>query len=109
MFDIYSRGRWQNQTNIRYALRYNFGGSITARITSSPEGESNDPNYNKSRDYYVNISHGQQISPTSHFDVNFTFMSSSYFKNFSTNLNNILQQNIISTATYWKSWEASNR
>jgi lipopolysaccharide assembly outer membrane protein LptD (OstA) len=109
MFDVYSRGRWQNQTNIRYALRYNFGGSITARITSTPEGESSDPNYNKSRDYYVNIVHGQQISPSSHFDVNFTFMSRSYFKNFSFNLSNILQQNIISNATYWKSWEASNR
>jgi lipopolysaccharide assembly outer membrane protein LptD (OstA) len=109
MFDLYSRGRWQNQTNIHYALRYNFGGSITARITSSPEGEPDDPNYNTSRDYYVNVSHGQQISPTSHFDINFTFMSSSYFRKFSMNLNNILQQNIISTATYWKNWESANR
>jgi lipopolysaccharide assembly outer membrane protein LptD (OstA) len=109
MFDIYSRGRWQSQTNIHYALRYNFGGSITAQITSTPEGESSDPNFNKIRQYYVNITHGQQISPSSHFDVNFTFMSRSYFKNFSRNLSDILQQNIISNATYWKSWESSNR
>ena len=109
MFDIYSRGRWQNQTNIRYALRYNFGGSITARFTSTPEGEPSDPNFNKIRQYYVNITHGQQISPSSHLDVNFTFMSNNYFKNFSTNLSDILQQNIVSNATYWKSWEASNR
>jgi hypothetical protein len=109
LFDIYSRGRWQNQTNIRYALRYNFGGSITARITSTPEGESNDPNYNKSRDYYFNIQHNQQISPSSHFDVNFTFMSRSYFKNFSLKLSDILQQRIYSNATYWKNWESTNR
>ncbi len=109
MFDIYSRGRWQNQTNIRYALRYVFGGSISARITSTPEGEPSDPGYNKVRDYYVNITHGQQISPTSHFDANFTFMSSSYFKNTSFSLSDILRQNIISNATYWKSWETSNR
>jgi lipopolysaccharide assembly outer membrane protein LptD (OstA) len=109
MFDIYSRGRWQSQTNIHYALRYNFGGSITAQITSTPEGESSDPNFNKIRQYYINITHGQQISPSSHFDVNFTFMSRSYFKNFSRNLSDILQQNIISNATYWKSWESSNR
>jgi lipopolysaccharide assembly outer membrane protein LptD (OstA) len=109
MFDIYSRGRWQNLTNIRYALRYNFGGSITARFTSTPEGEVTDPNYNKIRQYYVNITHGQQISPSSHLDINFTFMSNNYFKNFSTNLTDILQQNVVSNATYWKSWEASNR
>jgi lipopolysaccharide assembly outer membrane protein LptD (OstA) len=109
MFDIYSRGRWQNQTNIRYALRYNFGGSITARITSTPEGEPSDPNYTKTRQYYVNITHGQQISPSSHLDINFTFMSNDYFRKYSLNLNNILQQNIISTATYWKNWEKSNQ
>jgi lipopolysaccharide assembly outer membrane protein LptD (OstA) len=109
MFDIYSRGRWQNQTNIRYALRYNFGGSITARITSSPEGESNDPNYNQTRDYYVNISHAQQISPSSTLNVNFTFSSNSYLKRYSFNFNDILTQNIYSTATYEKRWEASNR
>ena len=109
MFDIYSRGRWQNQTNIHYALRYNFGGNITARFTSTPIGDPSDPNYNKSRDYLVHIDHNQQISPSSRLDVDFTFSSLSYFKNFSTNLSDILLQNVISTATYWKSWEASNR
>jgi lipopolysaccharide assembly outer membrane protein LptD (OstA) len=108
-FDIYSRGRWQNQTSINYRLRYNFGGSITARFTSTPEGESSDPNYNKIRQYYVNITHGQQISPSSKLDVNFTFMSNNYFKNFSHDISDILQQNVISDATYWKSWESSNR
>jgi hypothetical protein len=108
-FDLYSRGRWQNQTDIRYALRYNFGGSITTRITSSPEGESSDPNYSKTRDYYVNITHGQQISPSSNLGVNFTFMNSNYFRNNSFNLSEILQQNMESYATYSKSWESSNR
>jgi lipopolysaccharide assembly outer membrane protein LptD (OstA) len=108
-FDLFSRGRWQNQTNIRYALRYNFGGSITTRITSSPEGEPGDPNYNKVRDYYANLSHNQQITPSSRLDINFTLMSSRYYKNFSMNLSEILQQNVLSNATYWKSWESSNR
>jgi lipopolysaccharide assembly outer membrane protein LptD (OstA) len=94
MFDIYSRGRWQNQTTIRYALRYNFGGSITARITSSPEGEPSDPNYSKTRDYYFNITHGQKISPSSDLKVNFTFMNGNYFKNNSFNISEILQQNM---------------
>ena len=109
MFDIYSRGRWQNQTSVRYALRYNFGGSITAKITSIPIGESHDPGYSKSRGYYVNLTHGQQISPSSSLGINFTFMSNDYFRNNSFNLSEILQQNIISNATYTKSWESSNR
>ncbi|MGD1043935.1 MAG: putative LPS assembly protein LptD [Bacteroidota bacterium] len=109
MFDIYSRGRWQNQTAIRYALRYNFGGSITARITSSPEGEPSDPNYSKTRDYYFNITHGQKISPSSDLKINFTFMDGNYFKNNSFNISEILQQNMESYATYSKSWESSNR
>jgi hypothetical protein len=108
-FDLYSRGRWQNQTDIRYALRYNFGGSITARITSTPLGEPSDPGYNKSRDYFVNITHGQNISPSSNLSINFTFMNSNYFKNNSFSLSEILQQNILSNATYSKSWESSNR
>jgi hypothetical protein len=108
-FDLYSRGRWQNQTNIRYALRYNFGGSITARITSTPLGEPSDPGYNKSRDYFVNVTHGQNISPSSNLSINFTFMNSNYFKNNSFSLSEILQQNILSNATYSKSWESSNR
>jgi lipopolysaccharide assembly outer membrane protein LptD (OstA) len=108
-FDLYSRGRWQNQTDLRYALRYNFGGSITARITSTPEGEPSDPSYNKSRDYYVNITHGQQISPSSNLSVNFTFMNSNYFRNNSFQESEILQQNMESYATYSKSWESSNR
>ena len=108
-FDLYSRGRWQNQTEIRYALRYNFGGSITARITSSPVGEPSDPNYNKTRDYYVQIVHGQQINPSSSLSVNFTFMNSSFFKNNSFDLSDILRQNIVSNATYLKNWQSSNR
>ena len=109
MFDLYSRGRWQTQTNIRYSLRYKFGGSITARITSSPEGEPSDPNYSKTRDYYFNITHGQKISPSSNLSINFTFMNGNYFKNNSFNISEILQQNMESYAVYSKSWESSNR
>lgn len=109
MFDIYSRGRWQNQTNIRYALRYNFGGSITARFGYSPLNETNDPDYTTQKDYNVNIMHDQQITPTSRVNVNFTFTSSSYYKKYSFNFNDITQQVIYSNATYWKSWESANR
>jgi len=106
-FDIYSRGKWMNQTIVNYALRYNFTGSIEASITSLNNGDPGDLNYSQSRDYHVNIMHYQELEPspnTSKIAVNFTFMSSTYFQNFSTNLNDLQQQNIISSANYSKNW-----
>ncbi|MCX7983692.1 MAG: putative LPS assembly protein LptD [Bacteroidetes bacterium] len=109
MFDIYARGKWMNQTQVNYALRDVLGGSLTTRITSMKKGESTDPDHRTQRDYYANLTHNQVISPTSRVDVNFTFASSTYFKNYSTNINEILSQNIISNATYSTYWPASNR
>jgi hypothetical protein len=39
--------------------------------------------------------------------VDFTFMSGSYYRNTSLNLNDLLQQNIVSNATLTKSWEGT--
>jgi len=108
-FDYYTRGGWLNESNVRYRLRYDFDGSLSTRISSRHEGETGDPAYNETRDYHVNWLHRQRLSPTSSLDVNFTFASANYFRNYSTNLNEILQQNIISNATFSKTWEKSNR
>jgi hypothetical protein len=111
-FDIYSRGKWRNQSIINYALRYNFTGSINASITSLNTGDPGDPTYSKMRDYYVNIVHNQGLTPspnTSNIAVNFTFMSSTYFKNYSTSIDELQTQDIISSAYYEKKWDESNR
>ena len=109
LFDIYSRGLWQNQTEIRYKLRDSFDGTASASISSKPTGEPTDPGYTKERDYHAHLSHNQVISPTSHLDVDFTFMSKDYYRNYSFNLDEVLRQNVYSNATYFKSWENSNR
>ena len=113
MFDLYSRGGWLNRSFLRYNLRYDFSGSISANVTSLHEGESGDPQYVERRDYNVNLTHSQVIDPSplspSRLDVNFTFASGSYFRNFSASLNEILQQNIISNATFSKTWGSANR
>jgi lipopolysaccharide assembly outer membrane protein LptD (OstA) len=107
-FDWFTRGGWLNRTNVRYNLRYNFSGALTTNFTNLSSGESGDPTYEKQKDYNVHWTHHQDINPTTQFDANFTFMTGSFFKNFSNNLNDILQQNIVSTATLTKSWEESN-
>ncbi len=108
-FDYYARGGWLNESSLRYKLRYNFEGSLFARVADRHVGDSGDPDYSETRDYRVALTHHQTLTPSSRLDVDFTFASANYFKNYSTNLNEILQQNIISNATYSKTWETSNR
>lgn len=107
-FDWYTRGGWLNRTNIRYNLRYNFSGALTTNFTDLTMGEPNDPNYQRQRDHNIVWTHHQDIDPTTQLDVNFTFTTGSFYKNFSNNLDAILTQNIVSTANLTKSWEESN-
>lgn len=108
-FDWYARGGWLNRSTLRYALRYNFTGSVNASITSLHDGEPGDPARTEQRDYHIQLNHNQQIDPTTRADVNFTFSTGSYLRNFSSNLDEILRQNIVSNATISKTWEGTNR
>jgi lipopolysaccharide assembly outer membrane protein LptD (OstA) len=108
-FDWYTRGGWINRSLFRYALRYHFTGSVNASVTSLHDGEPDDPGRSEQRDYSVQLTHNQQIDPTSRLDVNFTFASGTYYRNTSFRLDEILRQNIVSTATYSKTWQESNR
>lgn len=108
-FDWFTRGGWLNRSMFRYALRYNFTGAIAVNFTNLHSGEADDPGRTEQRDYNIQINHNQQINPTTRFDVNFTFSSGSFFRNVSSNLDEILRQNIVSNATISKTWEESNR
>ncbi|MBI5464080.1 MAG: LPS-assembly protein LptD [Ignavibacteriales bacterium] len=107
-FDLSTRGGWQNFTNIRYAQRYDFSGSLNGRWVNMTAREQGAANERRINGYDVSVIHNQSISPTSRADVNFRF-SSGNFSDYSFNLNDILMQNIYSTATYWKSWDNGNR
>lgn len=108
-FDWYARGGWGNRSLLRYALRYNFSGSVSASVNRRSQGEPGDPDRTESRDYNIQIGHNQTIDPTTNLNVNFTFTSGSFYRNFSSNLNEILRQNIVSNATLTKTWTESNR
>ena len=108
-FDWYTRGGWANRSLLRYKLRYNFEGSISASVNRRYEGEVGDVDRTESKDYNIQITHRQDIDPTTNLGVNFTFSSGSFYRNFSQNLNDILKQNIISNATLSKTWTESNR
>ncbi len=108
-FDWFTRGGWLNRSLFRYALRYDFTGSVSVNYSNLYTGESGDPGRTQEKDYNIQINHNQQIDPTTRLDVNFSFSSGSFFRNMSSNLNEILQQNIVSTATLSKTWEEGNR
>ncbi|HLF19155.1 MAG TPA: putative LPS assembly protein LptD [Bacteroidota bacterium] len=108
-FDWYARGGWLNHSIFRYNLQYNFDGSINANVSNTHDGEPKDPGRSERRDYNIAIGHHQTINPSTRLDVNFSFASGSYFRNYSKNLNEILLQNLVSNATLYKSWETSNR
>ncbi len=108
-FDWFTRGGWMNRSLLRYALRYAFTGSVSANITRAHTGEPGDPDRTEQRDYNINLFHNQQIDPTTRFDANVTFTTGTFYRNFSSNLDEILRQNVISTATFSRSWEGTNR
>ncbi len=106
--DLYSKGGWVAHSLFRYALRYEFTGSVSANFTNTHFGEKLDPDRTEQREYNFRISHNQQINPTTRMDVDFTFTSGSYYQNTSTNLGDLLRQNVISNATLYKTWGGSN-
>jgi len=108
-FDWYSRGGWGNKSHLQYRLRYEFDGSVSAGFNRRVEGEVGDPDRTESKDYNVQILHNHAIDPTANLNVNFTFSSGTYYRNFSSSLSDILRQNIVSNATFSKSWPESNR
>ena len=108
-FDWFTRGGWLNRSMFRYALRYDFTGAVSVNFTNLFAGESGDPARSEQRDYNIQINHNQQIDPTARFDVNFTFSSGSFFRNVSSNIDEILRQNIVSNATISKTWDEGNR
>jgi len=106
--DWYTKGGWVLHGSYRYALRYYFGGSISGSFTNTHFGEQIDPTYSRQREYNINIQHHQDFTPSMRADVNFTFLSGSYYQATSTNLNDLLRQNVVSNATLYKSWEGTN-
>lgn len=105
--DGYTRGSWRLSSDFRYALRYNFSGSIGASLAKTIVGERGDPGYRNQSDFNIGFNHNQEFDPTTRLVVNFTFTSGSYFRNTSFSFNDILTQNIVSNATLTKSWEGT--
>ncbi|MCK5573053.1 MAG: LPS-assembly protein LptD, partial [Bacteroidetes bacterium] len=105
--DVYSKGGYTFYTDFRYALRYIFTGGLSASFGRTVTGEAGDADFSDNQVFNVRVLHNQTINPTTRLDVDLTFISSTYYQETSTNLNELLLQNIVSNATLTKSWEGT--
>jgi lipopolysaccharide assembly outer membrane protein LptD (OstA) len=106
--DLYLRGGYTLTSRFRYAKRYSLSGSVDGGFTSLQSGEKGDPDYGEKRDWRIGFYHNQQIDPTMRLDANLNYMSSkNYLNRTSYNYNDLLSQNIHSSATLSKTWEGS--
>jgi hypothetical protein len=102
--DLYTKGSWGLSSDFQYRYRDLLSGGISGDYRKLIQGESSDPGRTKSISYNVHINHSQEIDPTSHVNVNFTFASNNSYRN-TIDLDQALNQQISSNATYSKSWE----
>ena len=105
--DYYTRGSYGIYSRFRYNKRYDFSGSIDAGYKLL---KVDDPihGYSLSKNWSLSINHHENFTPTLRMDANLQFLSGkSYIQSTSTNLNEQLQNEIISNATLSKTWDES--
>ncbi len=106
MGSAFTKGRFDINTRFRYALKYNFTGSIEGGFSKINLGEEKDPDKYSSTEWSISVVHNQIINPTTTLNGNLNFVSGkSYYDNSTNNYDILLRQNAISNLTLSKFWE----
>lgn len=106
--DYFTQGSYRLNSRFRYAKRYNFSGLIQGGYADLVTGEKTDAGRTERKEWNIQVVHNQTLTPTSRFDVNLNFLSSSeYNKLSSSDISQLLNNVITSNATYYKNWEES--
>ncbi|MCX7833017.1 MAG: putative LPS assembly protein LptD [Ignavibacteria bacterium] len=102
----FTKGRFDLNSRFRYALKYNFSGSIEAGFSKINLGEKKDLDKYSSTEWSISLVHNQIINPTTSLNGNLNFVSGkSYYDNSTNNYDILLRQNAISNLTFSKFWE----
>ncbi|MEP7146110.1 MAG: putative LPS assembly protein LptD [bacterium] len=102
----FTKGRIDVYGRMRYASKYNFTGSVDGGYSRIRLGETTDINNLQSDAWGLNVTHNQQLNPTTRIDASLGFSSGKNYYNTSTNsLSELLLQNILSNFTFSKTWE----
>ena len=87
------------KTFMNYALRYRFRGSVSGSYTRK------DFDDRKQRNWSLNVNHSHEIDATTRLSVRARFVSTNdFYKQFSQNRSQRLTRQLISNATFNKSW-----
>lgn len=105
--DYYTRGGFALSSRTRYVKRYNFSGNFEAGYSNLYEGKKSDPGRTEQKDWSLRWVHNQTLNPTLRLDANLQFISSNYLRTNSTDINELLRNDIVSNATIFKNWEES--
>jgi lipopolysaccharide assembly outer membrane protein LptD (OstA) len=108
--DWYSKGSWGYQIASRYMKRYKYTGSFNYQSSTIKTGDKGSPDYNVAKSYSISWSHQKapQTSPTTTFQANVNFSSSTHKRyNEQTTNNDYLQNTASSSISFSKNWEGS--
>jgi lipopolysaccharide assembly outer membrane protein LptD (OstA) len=99
--DYYENSGWFFRGDVRYAKRYSFSGSLGGSLTRKNfqlEGS-------QERRWDLTFNHSQQLGPTARLAASGSFASSNnFYRFFSSDRQQQLRRNVISQATYSKSF-----
>ncbi len=105
--DYYTRGSYNLSSQFRYAKRYDFTGNLNGGYTYERINEASDPDYRENISWRLRWNHNQNLNPTTRLDANLEFMSGNYLTRNTIALSELLRNEIISSATLFKSWDES--
>ena len=104
----WTRGSFELKSRFRYNKRYDFSGNLSGGYRVSRFGDVGDKDYSRRIDWNLQWSHSQKIDPTLSLNANLQFTSGNYLKTTSLDVNQVLQNQIVSNATLLKTWESGN-
>ncbi len=105
--DYYTRGSYRLNSRYRYALRYNYTGSVEANYENLQTGADTDPDKSLQQNWRLKINHNQTITPTMRLDARLEFLSGNTLQRNINDLNELLRNDVISNATFTKTWDES--
>ena len=105
--DYYTRGSYKFDTRFRYSKKYNYSGNLEGSYGNFIQGEETDADRVENTEWRIAWNHNQSITPTSRFDAKLEFISGTDIRRDLNDLNEILRNDAVSNATYFKQWEES--
>jgi len=98
--DFFERSGWLFEGGLNYAIRYLLKGSIEGSLT-----RKNFVSGQRQRRWDLQIRHFQELSPTAQLNVSGAFVSDgSFYKDLSSSIYQRLTRQLVSNATWSKSW-----